>query len=95
MSDGPQIVPYLSYEDGPRAIEFLVAAFGFEVVFQNIDDAGALVHAELKHGSGMVLVGTDAQPKGSPGIYVVVEDVPAHHSVATAAGAQIVFPPED
>lgn len=95
MSSGPQIVPYLSYENGVAAVDFLTSAFGFEVVVHVVDDDGTLQHAELKYGTGMVLLGTETREKGSPGIYVVVEDVDAHHAKAMAAGATLVYPPED
>ncbi len=40
-------------------------------------------------------MGTADLPKGSPGIYLVVEDVAAHHRRAMAAGAMEVYPPEE
>lgn len=94
MADGPQIAPYLSYEDGNAAIDFLETAFGFSTVIRQPDEDGALLHAELRYGAGIVLVGTEARGKGSPGIYVVVEDVEAHHARAMAAGAELVYGPE-
>ncbi|CTQ48810.1 VOC family protein [Jannaschia donghaensis] len=93
MSDTPDIVPYLSYRDGAAAIDFLTQAFGFEVV-QRQDDGDTLQHAELRHGNGIVMMGTADLPKGSPGLYLVVEDVAAHHERAMAVGATEVYPPE-
>ncbi|MFX3679743.1 VOC family protein [Oceaniradius stylonematis] len=94
MTVQPTIVPYLSYEDGHAAIAFLREAFGFEIVQAHDDERGRLLHAEMRFGDGMVLLGTAKAAKGSPGIYVVVDDVNAHHGRARAAGATIVYPPE-
>lgn len=96
MSSSPQIVPYFSYVDGRAAIAFLTTAFGFETVQAHDGPDGRLSHAELRYGSGVVMMGSvDAAPAvQSPGVYVVVEDVDAHHRRAVAAGAAIVYPPE-
>ncbi|GAB5447312.1 VOC family protein [Gymnodinialimonas sp.] len=91
----PSIVPYLSYKDGAAAIDFLTQAFGFRVNIRADDPEGGVLHAELVYGDGVILMGTADLPKGSPGIYLVVEDVDAHHTTAMAAGATEVYPPED
>ena len=56
------ITPYLLYEDGEAAIEFLTRAFGFSVVDRAIGGAGGL-HAELEvaPGGGRIYLG---QPPG-------------------------------
>lgn len=91
----PTITPYLSYRNGSAAIDFLTKAFGFRVNIRADGDDGSLTHAELVYGDGVVLMGTADLPKGSPGIYVVVADVAAHHAQAMAAGAELVYPPEE
>ncbi len=93
MASHPTIVPYLSYVDAKAAVAFLTDAFGLTIVQMQEDD-GAVVHAELAHGNGVVMMGTADLPKGSPGIFLVVEDVDAHHATAMAAGAREVYPPE-
>jgi uncharacterized glyoxalase superfamily protein PhnB len=97
MTDRPAIVPYLSYVDGHAAIRFLTDAFGLEVVQSYDGPDGGLVHAEMRHGNGVVMLGgMDAPAAGaSPGIYLVVPDVDAHHATAVAAGAEAVYGPED
>lgn len=65
---------------------------------------GTVIHAEMRFGAGAIMLGTvtDEQreknlrdiPAG-PGTYVYVNDVDAHYMRAKAAGAQIVYPPED
>ncbi len=95
MTDRPSIVPYLTYADARAAIAQLTSAFGMEVV-QAYDGAdGRVMHAELTHGNGVVMLGSGEAAKGSPGIYLVVEDVDAHFATAQAAGIEVVYPPED
>lgn len=92
----PTIVPYLSYADGPAAIAFLERAFGFRTVQRYDTDDGQVMHAELAMGDGVVMIGTMAgAAKGSPGVYVVVDDVDAHHDAAVSAGAEVVYGPQD
>ena len=43
----------------------------------------------------MVMIGTAEAARGSPGLYLVVEDVDAVAAAAKAAGAEEVYPPED
>lgn len=97
MSDGPTIVPYLSYVDARAAMDFLRRAFGFEDVQAFDGEDGRLVHGEMRLGGGIVMLGSVAAPAavGSPGIYCVVGDVDAHHARAAAEGAEIVYPPEE
>jgi uncharacterized glyoxalase superfamily protein PhnB len=97
MTHTPQVIPYFSYVDAKAAMDFLSAAFGFERVIAQEGADGRLAHGEMRYGTGMILMGTVdvAVPRQSPGIYVVVEDVDAHHARAVAAGATIVYPPED
>lgn len=91
----PDPVPYPSYRDGAAAIEFLTRAFGFDVVQRHGDEAGAVMHAELRRGNGMVMIGTAEAAHGSPGLYLTTDDVDAFADAAKAAGAEEVYPPED
>ena len=45
-----RIAPYLLYEHGAAAIDFLTRAFGFEEVVRMEED-GVVNHAELKLGA--------------------------------------------
>ena len=90
------ITPYLLYEDGEAAIDFLTRAFGFRVVDRTTGAAGGL-HAELELGGGHVYVGQPPSGFRNPGtvgrtseVYVVVDDVDAHHRRATDAGARVI-----
>jgi uncharacterized glyoxalase superfamily protein PhnB len=91
------ITPYLLYEDGEAAIDFLARAFGFREVDRQTGVAGGL-HAELElgPGGGRIYLG---QPPGdyrnpanagrTSSLYVLVNDVDAHYNRALAAGAEI------
>lgn len=99
------IIPALRYADAPAAIAFLEAAFGFVPTMVIEGEGGTIEHAQLAHGTGMImlgsardddfgrLLGTDGRSSSS--IYVIVDDVAAHADVARAAGAEIVSEPED
>ena len=91
----PTIFPSLRYRDAPRAIDFLVEAFGLErhEVIENPD--GTIAHAELAYGDGAVMLGSDREDNygshvGQGWMYVVIEDPDAHYARAKAAGAEIV-----
>jgi uncharacterized glyoxalase superfamily protein PhnB len=91
----PTVFPTLRYDDAGAAIEFLTAAFGAEKHAVYDDGKETIVHAELRLGNGIVMLGparADAPAtlgKGG-GIYVVVEDPDAHCARAQEAGAAIV-----
>ena len=74
---------------------FLQAAFGLEPVQAFDGEDGKLMHGEMAYGNSVIMLGSEATPKGSPGVYLVVSDVDAHYATAKAAGAEIVYPPEN
>ncbi|HEX2188001.1 MAG TPA: VOC family protein [Longimicrobiaceae bacterium] len=97
----PTLHPFLRYRDARAAVRWLRDAFGFEekAVFEGPD--GDVVHAELRLGDGVMMLGPakeDALGMRTPrevgavtgGIYAFVEDVEAHHRRAVAAGAEVV-----
>ena len=103
MSDKtrPNIFPVLRYTDASSAIDWLGRAFGFEEKAVYRGDDGAVVHAELRLGAGLIMVAEHREGgwmgsrppdplASSQGIYVVVEDPDAHHERASAAGAEVV-----
>jgi uncharacterized glyoxalase superfamily protein PhnB len=96
-----RISPVLVYDDAEKAIQFLTAAFGFTELAVNRTPDGAIAHAELAYGGGVVgladrVKGADSVfDLGPCAIYVVVDDPDAHHARAVAAGAEVVFPLTD
>ena len=98
------IFPVLRYRDPRAAIEFLVKGFGFEIHAQHEGADGEIVHAELRLGQSMVMLGGFTPELvasgrtvsgGTGGVYVSVRFVEAHYDMAVAAGAKITRPPED
>ena len=95
----PQVVPYLYYPDANEALEFLVRAFGFEEHSVTRGANGAVWHAQLRTGSGLVMIGPGidefgTRPVPDPAwatsrVHVLVDDLEAHHARAVAGGAVI------
>ncbi|MEV0588479.1 VOC family protein [Nonomuraea sp. NPDC050310] len=77
------------YRDCAAAVDFLVAAFGFEATETSKNAEGVLSHAELRAGDDKIMLGLGAP--GGPGIYVAVDDPDAHCERARAAGAKITM----
>ena len=102
---GSTLIPSLRYRDANAAISFLERAFGFvrHAVYpgqnNNVD------HAELRHGSGMIMIGSSTNPSPnarwyitpaetdgrvtSP-LYLIVPDCNPVWDSARAAGAEVV-----
>jgi uncharacterized glyoxalase superfamily protein PhnB len=100
----PSIYPTLLYADAKAAVKQLTEAFGFTelAVYENED--GLVAHAELVQGNGAVMLGSKGtgsaydkvmKDAGPTGVYVVVDDVDAHHRRAVEHGAEILMPPTD
>jgi uncharacterized glyoxalase superfamily protein PhnB len=90
------LVPYLTFRDGAASLGFLTAVLGFEVVTEQLTEAGGVVHAELSRGDAVVMGGEgEATAGAAPGLYLVTDQVDALFERAVAAGATIVYPPED
>ena len=97
---GSTVVPGLRYRDAAAAIDFLCDAFGFERQLVVSGEGGAIAHAQLTLGGGMVMLGS--APPGEPvapadatGVYIVAPDPDEVFARAKAAGAAIVAEPED
>jgi uncharacterized glyoxalase superfamily protein PhnB len=102
----PNIFPALRYRDADAALDWLKKAFGFEEVSVSRTADGAIGHAELRLGDGMIMFGTikedgwlggtAADPLASPiSLYVVVDDPRAHYERAQLHSAWIVRPLEE
>ena len=101
MDPFPTICPYLYYEDA-SALDWLVDVFGFTVRMKDMRPDGSLGHCELALGTSVVMLGT---PEGyrAPaddetrrfGLYVMIDDVDAHHERARSKGARVQEEPTD
>jgi uncharacterized glyoxalase superfamily protein PhnB len=88
-------VPYFGYRDAGAALDFLSEAFGFEEVTAWREEDGTVLHAEMSCGDAVLMIGTSDHEAGGHGVYLVVDDVDVHHDRARAAGATVVYPPEE
>lgn len=94
----PQITPYLLYEDVDAAVDWLVDTFGFSESVRMKGPDGKANHAEVKLGSGVVMMGNPGpdylNPKRRGGVtqevYVYVDGVDKHYAVAKKKGAPIL-----
>jgi len=100
-----RVIPYLAYADAPAAIDFLVAAFGFEERFRYPMEDGRIGHAELALGDSVVMLASVypefgfASPQDLPAVpgqvLCYVDDVDRHHARAREAGATVIAAPRD
>ena len=98
-----RVIPTLRYRDAPAAIAFLTNAFGFEARMVVEGEGGAIDHAQLVLGGGMIMLGSQRDNEygrlldrdSITSIYVVVTDVAAHAEQARSAGAEIVMEPAE
>lgn len=98
------IVPGMRYRDPGKMIDWLCNAFGFVRHGVYHDEAGAVMHAQLIHGSGMIMLSPTsegewstyfAQPDEIGGretqcCSIRVVDCDAHYAQAVVAGAEII-----
>lgn len=98
------IIPAVRYRDGPAAIEWLCAAFGFEKHLVVPGEGDTIAHAQLTLGNAMIMLGSGGHsdysrltkhPDEIGGFvtqspYIIVPDADAHYERAKAAGAEIV-----
>ena len=91
------VTPYLLYEEGEAAGEFLTRAFGFREVDRQVGAAGGM-HLEFETElGGRIYAGQPPSGFRNPAevgrtsiVYVIVSDVDAHHDCAKAEGATII-----
>lgn len=104
MSDyAPTLIPSIRYDDADAALTFLTEAFGMRPVLVTRGDDRRITHAELRFGTGMVMVGStsdgsDGRLAGRsdfPGVYLVVSDADAACERARQCGATITREPAD
>ena len=105
MTSHRSMIPCVRYEDAPRAIEWLCAAFGFEKRLVVPGPNGTIAHAQLELGGGMIMLGTAEpssefgrlikQPDVAGGVtqaaYVVIPEIEAHYARARATGAEVLI----
>jgi PhnB protein len=86
-----------------RAITFYTAAFGAEELMRIAHPDGRIVHAEIRIGDSLLMLGDTDGVFVSPrtaggttvGLHVYVDDVDGLYSRAVSAGAESIQPPTD
>lgn len=102
----PAFIPALIYQDNRTALKWLQAAFGFEPNEVLTDAEGNIVHAEMMHEDGVVMIGNEwAEWTRSPAsvggkntqrVHVRIQrGIDEHCERARQAGATIVMEPAD
>lgn len=102
----PSFIPSLVYKDNRAALDWLRDAFGFDPSEVLTDAEGNVVHAEMTHGDGVVMIGNEwadwtRSPaslggKNTQRVHVRIErGIDEHYARARQAGAKIVKEPED
>lgn len=73
-ASGSTLIPSLRYRDAHAAVEWLERTLGFtrHAVYTGPDDT--IAHAELRHGRGMVMLGSTANPSPHNRWYTTPED---------------------
>jgi uncharacterized glyoxalase superfamily protein PhnB len=90
------VTPFLRVADAAKQIEFLQKAFAAQPTFRMNGPDGSLIHAEVKIGDSMVMIG-----QAPPGqemrsmINLYVPDTDALYHSALAAGATSIREPAD
>jgi PhnB protein len=99
------VTPHLVIRNAGRAIDFYKEAFGAKELFRMPGPDGKIMHAEVKIGDSILMIGDEAPQYGckSPqhlngtpvGIYLYVENVDDVFQRAVKAGAEAVMPVQD
>jgi uncharacterized glyoxalase superfamily protein PhnB len=90
------VYPALRYRDAPGAIAWLVEVLGFEVRDVHEADDGSVAHAELSHGPGLVMLGSEREDSlggrsGSGFTSIAVEEIDELYERARSTGAEVVM----
>jgi uncharacterized glyoxalase superfamily protein PhnB len=106
MSAGSTLIPSLRYNDAHAAIAWLEQAFGMVRHAVYDGEAGKVAHAELRFGTGMIMLGSITNPgpitrfyatpaeidgRVTSPLYLIVPDCEPLWASAKAAGAEVVM----
>ena len=100
------VTPYLTVDDGARAIDFYVRAFGAREKERMPGPGGKIMHAELRVGDSVVMLSdefpgmsTARSPKAlggtTGGLFLYLPDVDAAFKRAVEAGGKVLMPLTD
>jgi len=102
----PAFISSLIYKDNRAAMKWLERAFGFDASEVLVDSRDNIVHAEMTHGDGVIMIGSEftewARSPASVGgtntqrIHVRIEEgIDEHCERARKAGATIIAEPRE
>lgn len=99
------ITPAIVVRDAAAAIEFYKKAFGAEEVHRMAGPDGSIMHAEIRIGDSVVMLGEENEQWGTKSplstngvhgsLHIYVEDADASFNRALQAGATARYPLED
>lgn len=99
------VTPYLSVRGAAKAIDFYAKAFGATEIFRMGGPGDSVMHAEMRIGDSVVMLGDEMPQMGSTApqtvggtavsLLLYVNDVDASFARATQAGCQAQMPPTD
>jgi PhnB protein len=99
------ITPAIVVRDAAQAIDFYRRAFGAEEVSRMAGPGGSIMHAEIRIGDSIVMLGEENEQwgtksplstNGNPGsLHVYVADADTAFQRAVDEGASVVYPLED
>jgi len=98
------ITPYLYYEDLGAALQWLAKAFGLKRFGDQKKGAGGeIVHAVMKLGDGIVMMGAPGGKYKNPrrlgvatqSLYIMVDDADKHFAKAKKSGGKVLEEPAD
>ena len=98
IPDGFQTVnAYLQVDSVAKEIAFLEQTFGGNVLHRSVLPDGRSIHAEVKVGNSIVMMGqgNDTWKPRPCAVYVYVDDVDATYRCAVAAGGKSLGEPKD
>jgi len=91
------VTPFLIIKGARELIQFLKETFDAKEIFKMEGPDGSIMHAEIKIGDSMIMMGESSEkyPPVPAGMYVYVEDVDNVYKKAVAAGAESTAEPAD
>ena len=99
------VTPSIVVRDAAKAIDFYKEAFGAQEIGRMAGPDGSIMHAEIKIGDSLVMLGEENEQwgtksplstNGNPGsLHLYVDDVDASFDRAIKAGAKVRYPIEN
>ena len=97
--------PYMVVKDLKGTLDFYEKAFGFTTRLTMPDKEGNLIHAEMTHKDGVLMMGPESTEqhavaaktlKGSPvSFYIYVDNVDDIYTRAKKAGTEVIAEPKE